>query len=151
MKYQAPRFLFNAHLETIFPSLLRRVDLTPYTRERIETPDADFLDLDWIKTGKPRLLIISHGLEGSAEHRFRLLRRQQHGQRRGGGRSAGAGQAGAGAAAVDHDQSAAAGDLVFRADLMSLMSKNTATETQRHGEGTTLSVPLCLCGCVSCF
>jgi uncharacterized protein len=70
VNYQAPRFLFNAHLETIFPSLLRRVDLTPYTRERIETPDDDFLDLDWIKSGKSRLLIISHGLEGSADRAY---------------------------------------------------------------------------------
>jgi uncharacterized protein len=68
--YRAPKFLFNAHLETIFPSLLRRVDLAPYSRERIETPDGDFLDLDWIKTGKTKLLIISHGLEGSADRAY---------------------------------------------------------------------------------
>jgi predicted alpha/beta-fold hydrolase len=64
--YKAPSFLFNAHLETIFPSLMRRVQLLPYTRERIDTPDGDFLDLDWIRSGKSKLLIISHGLEGSS-------------------------------------------------------------------------------------
>lgn len=67
MSYLPPFFLFNAHLETIFPALLRRVILTQYQRERIETPDDDFLDLDWLRNGNPRVAaIISHGLEGSS-------------------------------------------------------------------------------------
>jgi len=64
-KYSPPFFLFNAHLETIYPALLRRVSITPYTRERIETPDKDFLDLDWLKQQSEELVIISHGLEGN--------------------------------------------------------------------------------------
>jgi uncharacterized protein len=68
--YVPPFFLFNAHLETIYPSLLRRVALPPYTRERIVTPDDDFLDLDWIKQGSSRLMIISHGLEGNSERAY---------------------------------------------------------------------------------
>jgi predicted alpha/beta-fold hydrolase len=63
--YVPPFFLFNAHLETIFPSLLRRVFIVPYTRERIDTPDNDFLDLDWIEQHSKKLVIISHGLEGN--------------------------------------------------------------------------------------
>jgi uncharacterized protein len=70
VNYKAPRFLFNAHLETIYPSLIRRVDLQPYRRERITTPDDDFLDLDWIKNGSKRLLVISHGLEGSSDRAY---------------------------------------------------------------------------------
>lgn len=66
MNYKAPLFLFNAHLETIYPSLIRRVGTVPYVRERITTPDDDFLDLDWIRQGSDRLLIISHGLEGDS-------------------------------------------------------------------------------------
>jgi len=66
-QYSPPRFLFNAHLETIYPALFRRVTLsTPYTRERITTPDQDFLDLDWIIQGSQDLVIISHGLEGDS-------------------------------------------------------------------------------------
>jgi len=66
-QYSPPRFLFNAHLETIYPALFRRVTLsTPYTRERIATPDNDFLDLDWITQGSQELVIISHGLEGDS-------------------------------------------------------------------------------------
>jgi len=65
LTYTPPLFLFNAHLETIYPSLLRRVELQPYVRERITTPDEDFLDLDWLKQGSSKLVILSHGLEGN--------------------------------------------------------------------------------------
>ncbi len=68
--YQPPFFLFNAHLETIYPALLRRVPLQAYTRERIATPDQDFLDLDWVKQDAGRLVIISHGLEGNSQRSY---------------------------------------------------------------------------------
>lgn len=69
-EYLPPFFLFNAHLETIFPALMRRVALVNYTRERIETPDDDFLDLDWLTRGHDRVVIISHGLEGSSDRAY---------------------------------------------------------------------------------
>ena len=65
MDYTPPRFLFNAHLETIYPSVFRKVKAQPYQRERIATPDKDFLDLDWLKQGSPKVVILSHGLEGN--------------------------------------------------------------------------------------
>ena len=68
--YLPPFFLFNPHLETIFPALLRRVSLTAYTRERIATPDHDFLDLDWLQKDFERVAIISHGLEGSSQRPY---------------------------------------------------------------------------------
>jgi predicted alpha/beta-fold hydrolase len=68
--YTAPTFLFNRHLETIYPSLFRKVDLIPYQRERIQTPDDDFLDLDWLKKGADKLVIISHGLEGNTSRSY---------------------------------------------------------------------------------
>lgn len=64
--YLPPFFLFSPHLETIFPALLRRVTLPPYTRERIDTPDDDFLDLDWVQKDSDKVVIISHGLEGNS-------------------------------------------------------------------------------------
>ncbi|MGC1243496.1 MAG: alpha/beta fold hydrolase [Chryseosolibacter sp.] len=64
--YLPPFFLFGPHLETIFPALLRRVTLLPYSRERIHTPDDDFLDLDWLGKDSDRAVIISHGLEGNS-------------------------------------------------------------------------------------
>jgi len=69
-KYSAPFLLFNNHLETIFPSLLRKVSLIPYQRERITTPDQDFLDLDWLKQGSKKLIILSHGLEGNSNRPY---------------------------------------------------------------------------------
>ena len=69
-KYQSPGILFNAHLETIFPSLLRSVTVQPYQRERIETDDHDFLDLDWLSRKSKKLVIISHGLEGNTNRSY---------------------------------------------------------------------------------
>lgn len=65
-----PIHLFNGHLETIIPSIFRKIDGVTYQRERIDTPDGDFLDLDWSSTGSRKLLIISHGLEGSSERHY---------------------------------------------------------------------------------
>lgn len=68
--YKAPAFLFSNHLETIYPALLRAIKDVSYARERITTPDLDFLDLDWLKQGSKKLIIISHGLEGSSERAY---------------------------------------------------------------------------------
>lgn len=66
MNYRPPKLYFNPHIETILPALLRRVKFIPYQRERITTPDDDFLDLDWVVNSRDRLVIISHGLEGNS-------------------------------------------------------------------------------------
>lgn len=68
--YKAPALLFNRHLETIYPSLLRRVNFQGARRERITTPDDDFLDLDWYRQGSSRCVIISHGLEGNSTRSY---------------------------------------------------------------------------------
>lgn len=70
MNYIRPLILFNSHVETIYPSLLRRVILPGYQRERINTPDGDFLDIDWIKQKSSKLIIISHGLEGNTQRAY---------------------------------------------------------------------------------
>jgi len=70
LNYKAPFFLFTPHLETIYPALLRSVELQPYQRERIITPDHDFLDLDWLKQGSKKLIVISHGLEGNTQRAY---------------------------------------------------------------------------------
>lgn len=69
--YKPPIRLWNGHLQTIIPSLFRKVEV-PYVRERIETPDDDFLDLDWCYAdgvSKP-LVILTHGLEGSSTSQY---------------------------------------------------------------------------------
>lgn len=68
--YRARGVFKNGHINTVFHGLFRKVVLPPYTRERIGTPDGDFLDLDWLRQGNPRLLIGLHGLEGSTERPY---------------------------------------------------------------------------------
>jgi predicted alpha/beta-fold hydrolase len=64
-------FIKNGHLQTILPNILRRVDLHKPRREEIETPDDDFLELDWYDAKDSRkLVILSHGLEGNSRRRY---------------------------------------------------------------------------------
>jgi uncharacterized protein len=70
--YKAPYYLFSKHLQTILPALFRRVGNVVYTRERINTPDNDFLDLDWSLCGSETLVVISHGLEGDSNRPYVL-------------------------------------------------------------------------------
>jgi len=71
--YTPPRWQFNGHLQTIVPSTFRKVEGVQYRRERMETPDGDFLDLDWSpapQANARNLVIISHGLEGSSDRHY---------------------------------------------------------------------------------
>jgi len=66
-----PPFIFrNGHVQTLYPSLFRKVDNVKYRRERIDTPDGDFLDLDWSRIGSRHLAVISHGLEGNSQRHY---------------------------------------------------------------------------------
>ena len=67
-----PAYLFNGHLETIIPSLYRKVSGVAYVREKIDTPDGDFLNIDWSKVGGQKLLLISHGLEGDSRRHYAM-------------------------------------------------------------------------------
>jgi predicted alpha/beta-fold hydrolase len=58
------------HWETIIPHIFRRVKPVAYARERIETEDGDFLDLDWAADGQEKLVVFSHGLEGSSRAKY---------------------------------------------------------------------------------
>jgi len=71
-QYTAPWWLPGAHIQSISPRLLRRVEKPAYTRRRIETPDNDFLDLDLAHnpSGDGKLLILSHGLEGHSDREY---------------------------------------------------------------------------------
>lgn len=68
--YRGVPMLFNGHLETVIPSMFRKIKGVTYTRERITLDDGDFLDLDWLKGDHRKLVIISHGLEGSSERHY---------------------------------------------------------------------------------
>lgn len=75
--YRSPPWLPGGHLQTIVP-LARKGPLPDYLRERWETPDGDFIDLDWLALhpGAP-LVVLFHGLEGSSgSHYARVLMRE---------------------------------------------------------------------------
>lgn len=68
-----PPFLFkNGHFSTIYSGLIRTVPGVHQERERIVLPDKDFLDLDWSYAQQPshKVLILLHGLEGSAQRPY---------------------------------------------------------------------------------
>jgi predicted alpha/beta-fold hydrolase len=64
--------LTNGHLQTVLPGIIRKVKPVAYRRERIGTPDGDFLDLDWVKNGAARVAVLSHGLEGDSKRHYML-------------------------------------------------------------------------------
>jgi uncharacterized protein len=62
-------WLRNCHAQTIYPSLFRNAPVPPDSwRERLITPDGDFLDVDFCgsDTSWP-LVIVLHGLTGSSQ------------------------------------------------------------------------------------
>lgn len=54
-----------ATIQTVLPSLARRLPDPGFAREVLELPDGDLLELDWLRRGSSSLAVISHGLEGS--------------------------------------------------------------------------------------
>lgn len=70
--FQRPKYLFNGHLETIYPTLFRQVSLTPTHHDLVETHDGDILEVDWHRRGQSKLMVISHGLEGNSSRSYML-------------------------------------------------------------------------------
>ena len=56
-------------MQTLWPHVARRVSRPPLQRERLALADGDFLDCDWLVSGRSNapLLLILHGLEGSSD------------------------------------------------------------------------------------
>lgn len=69
--YRAPWWLPGAHLQTILP-VARKRPAPHYRRERWDTPDGDFIDLDWVDSARPDapLVVLFHGLEGSSHSHY---------------------------------------------------------------------------------
>jgi len=62
----------SSHLETILPSMFFKIEGVNYQRERLELDDGDFLDIDWLKSGGKKLIILSHGLEGNSDRHYMM-------------------------------------------------------------------------------
>ncbi|HET8577705.1 MAG TPA: alpha/beta fold hydrolase [Methylomirabilota bacterium] len=70
--YRPPFWYRGRHLQTIWGPLVRQFRRPRLRRERLETPDGDFVDLDWHEPaprGAPLVLIL-HGLEGSSRSHY---------------------------------------------------------------------------------
>ncbi len=70
--YQPPFLFRNPHAQTIYPTLFRKKPDVSYVRERITTPDDDFIDLDWSAVDSHKAAIVSHGLEGHSQRSYML-------------------------------------------------------------------------------
>jgi predicted alpha/beta-fold hydrolase len=63
--YRSPWLLKHGHAATILTSFFPAPAAAWTSLERLELPDGDFLDLAWLQSGRSRLAILCHGLEGS--------------------------------------------------------------------------------------
>lgn len=70
--YRAPGWLPGGQAQTLWPLLIKAPPL-PLRRERWDTPDGDFIDVDHLDApaGAP-LLVLFHGLEGSARSHYAI-------------------------------------------------------------------------------
>ena len=74
--YRAPRWMAGAHMQTIFSAKVCKTPKVQYRRERWDTPDDDFIDVDWATPEpadpKTPVLVHFHGLEGSSHSHYAL-------------------------------------------------------------------------------
>lgn len=67
------KFLNNSHISTIIPFYITSSIFSPnYHRQRLYTPDNDFIDLDWVNPGvtdKPTVILF-HGIEGNSSSHY---------------------------------------------------------------------------------
>ncbi len=68
--YRPAWWLPHAHMQTLWSTLKSRGRNINQHRERIATPDGDFLDLDWTGSGDGPIVIILHGLTGSSDSTY---------------------------------------------------------------------------------
>ena len=72
--YRAPGWLPGGQAQTLWPLLIKAPPL-PLRRERWDTPDDDFIDLDWVNlesaaNAGQKIFILFHGLEGSSKSSY---------------------------------------------------------------------------------
>ena len=69
-KFRPAWWLRNPHAQTIWAAKIQPAPTPKTTRERLITPDNDFLDLDWTNNSEGPIVMIFHGLAGSAQSRY---------------------------------------------------------------------------------
>jgi predicted alpha/beta-fold hydrolase len=71
LRYRAPVWLPGGHLQTLYPALAIGHAPQAYRRERWDSPDGDFIDVDFVD-GAPDapFMVLFHGLEGSSRSHY---------------------------------------------------------------------------------
>lgn len=59
--------LANRHIQTLYQPLFRKVPKLTVRRERIEMPNQDFFEMDWVGEGDGPIVIVLHGMAGSLQ------------------------------------------------------------------------------------
>ncbi|WP_372983015.1 YheT family hydrolase [Marinobacter sediminum] len=72
LQYHPPPWLRNGHIQSVWPTLFRKVDMISPQTEILPTDDDDELHLDWYRQDSNRLAIVSHGLEGHSRRPYVL-------------------------------------------------------------------------------
>jgi predicted alpha/beta-fold hydrolase len=71
MNYISPRWLPGGHLQTIYPAKFLTTPAVNYRRERWDTPDGDFIDIDFVDgLASQPFVVMFHGLEGSSNSHY---------------------------------------------------------------------------------
>src|SRR6185437_2845714 len=72
IKKRMTAILTNKHVNTILPIYLTQSLEPKYIRERIDTPDGDFIDLDWVNKDvqDQPTVILFHGFEGNSRSHY---------------------------------------------------------------------------------
>lgn len=66
--FQPPWYLRNGHIQTLLGAVRRMPEGVSTRRERLELPDGDFLDVDWLdRDASAPLIVICHGLESCSQ------------------------------------------------------------------------------------
>lgn len=69
--YKPPLIFKNGHLNTVYRTFFYGAQID-FQRFRLELPDQDYLDLDFVYRGSKRIVLIVHGLEGSSKSKYVL-------------------------------------------------------------------------------
>ena len=65
-----PAIAFKSkHFNTIYRTLFHKIDVS-FQRERMETRDGDFMDIDFSMVESKSVVVIIHGLEGSSTSKY---------------------------------------------------------------------------------
>ncbi len=71
--FTPPRWLRGGQIQTLYAYFIPAKPAVTYKRERWDTPDGDFIDVDWVEGDKKSpLVVLFHGLEGSSASPYAL-------------------------------------------------------------------------------